>query len=105
LNLLSRINRELGGEFELEKFKHLAFYNEKDSRIEMRLISTANQDVPIKKISRRFTFATTESIHTENSYKYSLEQIENIADDSGFSVKKSFFDTNKWYSLTVLAPS
>jgi dimethylhistidine N-methyltransferase len=105
LNLLSRINRELGGEFELDKFKHFAFYNEKDSRIEMRLISTGNQDVSIKKINRTFSFADTESIHTENSYKYSLEQIENIASDSGFSVKKSFFDAKKWFSLSVLALS
>lgn len=105
LNLLSRINRQLGGEFELEKFKHLAFYNEKDSRIEMSLTSTENQDVSIKKIGRTFSFAATEKIHTENSYKYSLEQIENIAGDAGLSVKKSFFDTKKWFNLTVLGLS
>ena len=103
LNLLSRINRELGGEFGLEKFKHLAFYNEKDRRIEMHLMSMENQVVSIKKIGKTFSFAAAESIHTENSYKYSVEQIEDIAYDAGLSVKKWFFDTRKWFNLSVLA--
>ena len=87
LNLLIRINRELGGEFDIGKFSHHAFYNHDKGRIEMHLVSKADQQVRIELIDKSFGFKKGESIHTENSYKYSLEQIQTLADKSGFELK------------------
>jgi dimethylhistidine N-methyltransferase len=104
LNLLSRINRELGGEFDVKKFDHHAFYNEDMKRVEMHLISTADQQIYIKSIGKSFNFREGESIHTENSYKYSLEQIRDLADYCGFEVKTNLVDEKKWFNLALLSP-
>ena len=105
LNLLSRINRELGGDFDIKKFRHRAFYNQDKQRIEMHLISKANQEVCIGLIEESFRFRDGESIHTENSYKYSLKQITKIAADNRFEVKMNFVDTRKWFDLALLCPT
>lgn len=104
LNLLVRINRELGGEFDIRNFSHHAFYNHDQGRMEMHLVSKANHQVRIKVIDKSFQFTKGESIHTENSYKYSLEQIQNLAKSSGFELKMNFLDKREWFDLALLSP-
>lgn len=104
LNLLTRINRELDADFDLSKFRHKAFFNEKMGRMEMHLESTANQSVTIGQLSRTFIFERSETIHTENSYKYSLEQIRELAELSDFCVRHSWTDDKNWFSLNLLEP-
>jgi dimethylhistidine N-methyltransferase len=106
LNLLERINNELEGQFDLDKFAHMAFYNEQFHRIEMHLVSKEDQDVYIGgAIGRSFHFEKGETIHTENSYKYDMWQIKDIARASGFTLKELFMDRKKWFCLSLLSPS
>jgi dimethylhistidine N-methyltransferase len=104
LNLLERINRELGGEFNIADFEHLAFYNKNKDRIEMHIVSKINQQVTIRDINETISFKQKETIHTENSYKYTLKQISIIAKNSNFKIKKNFTDEKKWYDLALLTP-
>jgi L-histidine Nalpha-methyltransferase len=104
LNLLSRINKELGGEFNIGDFEHLAFYNKNHGRIEMHLISKIDQQVNIQGIHETISFKHNETIQTENSYKYTLRQISLLAEESGFEVKKNFTDKKKWYDLALFSP-
>jgi dimethylhistidine N-methyltransferase len=83
LNLLARINRELSGNFDLAAFEHHAFYNAEKSRIEMHLASTKRQRVRIG--AATIDFRAGETIHTENSYKYSVESFQALAQGSGWS--------------------
>ena len=101
LNILHRINKELGGEFDLHLFKHHAFYNRHKRRIEMHLISTCKQHVYIREIDKTFDFEEGESIHTESSYKYTLKQIDNLAKGCNLKVKKHFTDKNRWFDLAM----
>jgi dimethylhistidine N-methyltransferase len=101
LNILHRINKELGGEFDLNLFKHHAFYNRHKRRIEMHLISTCKQQVYIREIDETFDFEEGESIHTENSYKYTLKQIDNLATGCNLKIKKHFTDRNRWFDLVL----
>jgi L-histidine Nalpha-methyltransferase len=106
LNLLERINNELEGQFDLDKFAHVAFYNEQLRRIEMHIVSKEDQDVYIGgAIGRSFHFEKGETIHTENSYKYDMRQIKDIARASGFTLKEHFMDEKKWFCLALLSPS
>ncbi len=104
LNLLERINAELQGQFNLSKFTHMAYYNEQMRRIEMHLLSKEDQQVYIGTFGRHFRFRKGESIHTENSYKFEPDQIKKIANESGFSVKEYFTDSEKWFGLALLSP-
>jgi dimethylhistidine N-methyltransferase len=105
LNLLARINRELGGNFELEKFEHYAFYNHEQNRMEMHLISKIDQQLYIGALGKTFSLKKGESIHTENSYKYSVNQIVALAEDCGFGIEKNFTDKKRWFNLALLSPS
>ena len=105
LNLLARINRELGGNFELGKFKHFAFYNREQHRIEMHIVSNTDQQVYIEALCKNFSFRKGDSIHTENSYKYSLSQISALAKDSGFRIEKEFTDEKRWFNVALLSSS
>lgn len=105
LNLLARINRELGGNFELGKFEHCAFYSSELNRMEMHLVSKTDQQVYIGALGKTFALRKGESIHTENSYKYSLSQIAALAEDCGFTVEKNFTDKKRWFDLALLSPS
>lgn len=89
-NLLHRINEELLGTFELDKFRHHAFFNRTESRIEMHLISEVDQTVSIAGTDIRFKAG--ESIHTENSYKYSKESLESLARKAGLNIRYSWSD-------------
>jgi L-histidine Nalpha-methyltransferase len=105
LNLLARINRELGGNFELRKFEHCAFYSHERHRIEMHLVSKTDQQLYIGALGKTFAIREGESIHTENSYKYSLSQIAALAEDCGFTVEKNFTDEKRWFDLALFSPS
>jgi uncharacterized SAM-dependent methyltransferase len=97
LNLLSRINRELGADFKLKRFSHYAFYNAALGRIEMHLVSLARQSVRIGR--HRFSFEAGESIHTENSYKYSVGEFRALAAQAGFAGKKVWMDRKGLFAL------
>ena len=97
LNLLSRINAELGGDFEVGKFVHYAFYNAPMGRIEMHLASLERQTANVG--SYRFRFAPGESIHTEISCKYSVEEFQALAAQAGFRCEKVWMDCEGHFSL------
>jgi len=97
LNLLARINRELGADFRLRRFRHYAFYNAALGRIEMHLVSLGRQRVRVGR--HRFDFEAGESIHTENSYKYSVEGFGALARSAGFRAKEVWLDRKGWFSL------
>lgn len=103
LNLLQRINRELGGTFDLGAFRHRAVYDEKSGRIEMYLDSTREQRVEIASLAMTVSFREGESIHTENSYKYTLEQLATLAEQTGFSLARSWSDSRGWFADVLLA--
>jgi dimethylhistidine N-methyltransferase len=104
LNLLARINRELGGNFELGKFEHCAFYNREQHRMEMHLVSKTDQQLYIGALGKTFFLKKDESIHTENSYKYSLSQIAALAEGCDFRIEKNFTDKKRWFDLALLSP-
>ena len=100
LNLLARINRELRGGFDLRAFSHYAFYNASLGRIEMHLISLKNQKVSVG--AHRFTFERGESIHTENSYKYSRVGFRTLAANAGFGQARCWTDRKGLFALHAL---
>lgn len=100
LNLLERINRELGGDFQMEHFKHYAFYNPLKGRIEMHIISLKEQTVHIDGVS--IPFENGESIWTESSYKYNLKEFAELAETAGFEVEHVWTDDREWFSVQYL---
>jgi L-histidine N-alpha-methyltransferase len=104
LNLLVRINRELGGHFDLDAFQHQAIYHEDLGRIEMYLLSKMDHHVSVDNLDLQVALAAGEAIHTENSYKYSCSEIESLAVASGFRITSQWFDEHRQFSVTLLAP-
>jgi dimethylhistidine N-methyltransferase len=100
LNLLARINRELGGKFDLASFEHHAFYNRERSRIEMHLASLKRQRVRL--LGECIDFRAGETIHTENSYKYSVEAFRAMARGAGWSPTAVWTDPKQYFSVHVL---
>ncbi|HLJ29537.1 MAG TPA: L-histidine N(alpha)-methyltransferase [Candidatus Angelobacter sp.] len=100
-NLLGRINRELGGQFDLEAFDHVAFWNPEMSRIEMHLESRFEQKVWIRDLGMVFHFVAGERIHTENSYKFTETSITNMLRLGGFRLEQSWTDANQWFSVVL----
>jgi dimethylhistidine N-methyltransferase len=100
LNLLTRINRELGGTFELSRFAHEAIYNEDVGRIEIYIRSLAEQIVRIR--GRAFAFAAGERIHTENSHKYTVAEFQALAGAAGWRPVKAWTDDADLFSLHLL---
>ena len=100
LNLLTRINRELSADFAVEQFSHQAFYNADHGRVEMHLVSEASQQVHVD--GQGFTFQEQETIHTENSYKYSIEQFHTLAAHSGFEAQAVWTDAEQLFSVHCL---
>jgi dimethylhistidine N-methyltransferase len=97
LNLLRRINRELNADFDLDTFRHHAFFNEVESRVEMHLVSTRTQRVSMD--GGRFGFDEEESIHTENSYKYSVPGFHALVGDAGFVAERVWTDPQRMFSV------
>jgi dimethylhistidine N-methyltransferase len=100
LNLLTRINRELDGTFDLDNFSHEAFYNSERHRIEMHLASKKRQKVRV--CGRVIDFRAGETIHTENSYKYTLESFGALARGSGWTPVAVWTDKKKYFSVQAL---
>jgi dimethylhistidine N-methyltransferase len=100
LNVLVRINRELGGNFDISAFTHRAIYNRERHRIEMHLISKKQQVV--RMLGTSFSFRHGESIHTENSYKYSIERFAALARGAGWRVRTSWTDEAAMFSVHAL---
>lgn len=101
VNLLARINRELGADFNLAAFRHHAFYNAEAGRIEMHLASLKNQRVTLG--GRVFSFRAGETIHTENSYKYSIAEFQALARAAGFQPEACWTDPQQLFSVHYLA--
>jgi dimethylhistidine N-methyltransferase len=97
LNLLTRINRELGGTFKLACFEHHAFYNRERHRIEMHLASLKRQKVKVA--GDTIDFRAGETIHTENSYKFSVESLAALARGAGWRPLKAWTDARKYFSI------
>lgn len=97
-NLLQRINRELGGEFDCERFRHYGPYNVARGRMESWLVSLVEQQIAVRELDLVFAFAEGEGIRVERSYKYTIEQIERMARGSGFRVRRHFFDRRGWFA-------
>ena len=97
LNLLKRINRELGGNFDVDKFTHYANYRPIEGSARSFLISREQQSVHIAALNKTFEFDQWEAVFMEISQKYSLRMIAEIAAESGFEIKENFFDERKYY--------
>jgi dimethylhistidine N-methyltransferase len=100
LNILNNINKLADANFDLDHFSHHAFYNEKKYRIEMHLVSKLDHIVKLG--DTRITLSRGESIHTENSYKYTLESFQDITARAGFAIRSSWFDEQKLFSVHYL---
>jgi dimethylhistidine N-methyltransferase len=98
-NVLVRINRELGANFDLESFAHVARWNSVDSRIEMHLESTRAQVVTIPALRMRVSFKRGETIHTENSYKFTTSMVDSILQNGGFVRERTWTDEWGWFAL------
>ena len=102
LNLLARINRELGGAFDLRSFHHLARWDGEQGRVEMHLESLKDQTVPIRALGIEVPFASGETVQTESSYKFTLEQVAELAQGAGFAVARSFLDSGRAFASSLL---
>ncbi|MFE1245417.1 L-histidine N(alpha)-methyltransferase [Fictibacillus sp. NPDC058756] len=100
LNLLNRLNRELLANFKLEDFSHHAFYHAEKGRVEMHLVSLKNQVITIGDV--QIAFQEGETIHTENSYKFTIKEFHQIAAMCGFKPKKVWCDERQWFTIHYL---
>jgi L-histidine Nalpha-methyltransferase len=101
LNLLTRLNRDLGAQFYLESFEHRAVWNPEASRIEMHLESRIAQKVRLEALDLELDFAEGETIHTENSYKYQPEHVEAMLTEAGFATVDSLTDERGWFQVCL----
>jgi dimethylhistidine N-methyltransferase len=100
LNILARINRELGADFDLPRFTHQAFYNRERSRIEMHLVSRVRQRVCV--CGRVIEFQAAETIHTENSYKYTMDSFAALARGAGWTPVARWTDADGYFLVQAL---
>jgi uncharacterized SAM-dependent methyltransferase len=105
LNLLRRINRELGGEFDVEGFEHRPEYDPKTGAARSWLVATGEQEVRIDALGRSFRFEAGERIFMEVSQKYDDEMIRHMAGAAGFRVAERFFDERRWFTDQLWAPA
>ncbi|WP_295852741.1 L-histidine N(alpha)-methyltransferase, partial [uncultured Xylophilus sp.] len=96
-NLLVRANRELDADFDVEAFHHYAFYNAPQSRIEMHLVGRRSQ--PLHLCGERFSIAEGESLHTENSHKFTIDSLRHLAAGAGFRPGPVWTDPERLFSL------
>ncbi|HYC88082.1 MAG TPA: L-histidine N(alpha)-methyltransferase [Thermoanaerobaculia bacterium] len=102
LNVLGRINRELGGAFDLKAFQHLAFYDQEHGRIEMHLVSRRAQRVRIDALELEIAFDEGERIHTESSYKHDASTLAALAASSGFTIAQTWTDARRWFADVLM---
>jgi L-histidine N-alpha-methyltransferase len=103
LNVIARINREVGGRFPLDAFRHRAFYDERLGRIEMHLVSTRAQTVRIEGLELEVSFLEGETIHTESSYKHDDATLAALAAGSGFTIERRWTDARGWFTDVLMA--
>ena len=101
LNLLARANRELAANFDLTAFAHYAFYEPREQRIEMHLQSLRTQQISL--LGQTYSFREGETLHTENSYKYTLESLHQLAKQAGFEVGRHWTDSQAQFCVQWLA--
>jgi uncharacterized SAM-dependent methyltransferase len=99
LNILRRINDELGAGFDPDCFRHHAYYNEAAGRVEMHLVSLARQTVTVD--GAEFDFEEGETVWTESSYKYTVEEFAEMATLAGFDLKSAWLDDREWFSVQL----
>ncbi|HEY9180734.1 MAG TPA: L-histidine N(alpha)-methyltransferase [Candidatus Baltobacteraceae bacterium] len=104
-NLLSRINRELGGSFDLRRFEHVPRYEETEGRVASYLRSTRAQDVRIDALDTAVTFAEGETIHMESSYKYSGDDLKALGHAAGLSLARTWTDAQERFSVNLYTPA
>lgn len=105
LNILKRMKRELDADFDFEKFAHLAFYNRAQGRVEIHIRSKIDQQIYIGHIDQTFDFKKGETIHTENSYKFTKGQIAQLCHDAGFRWVRQWTDDRSYFSVNLLSAS
>jgi dimethylhistidine N-methyltransferase len=105
LNVLARINRELDAQFNLQLFRHQARWNEQQSRIEMHLESLLSQRVAIRALDIKVRFSLGETIHTENSYKFTDQKVAVLLSRAGFRLRQQWSDANKWFTVYLAGAS
>ncbi len=101
LNLLRRINRELDANFVMEAFEHRAIYRPDRNRVEMHLVSTKEQTVEVPAARLTIHFADGESIHTENSHKYTPAMLSSLQSAAGFVEETAWTDERGWFRLQL----
>ena len=99
-NILKRINSELGGNIDLNSYKHLAIYNKSKNRIEMKLKAIKKNNISIN--GSNYSIKKNEEIHTENSHKYTIQSFKNLANEAGWKIKKTWVDDKKLFSVHCL---
>jgi uncharacterized SAM-dependent methyltransferase len=102
-NVLTRIKRELGGNFRPGLFRHRVLWNDRESRIEMHLESLVTQEVSIPSLELMVSFRRGESIHTENSYKFTPESAAALLERTGFGVRREWTDPKRWFGVYLAA--
>lgn len=102
-NLLVRINADLGGDFDVGAFRHRAAYDEREGCVRMYLDSERDQTVTIKKLGRTFTFAKGEAVHTEDSYKYGIDEVAALAAAAELKIIARFTDRDARFTDVILA--
>jgi L-histidine Nalpha-methyltransferase len=103
MNVLTRINRELEGNFNLRLFRHQARWNARESRVEMHLESLLAQKVAIRALDLEVRFLRGETIHTENSYKFTDESVLELLTRAGFRLRQQWSDADKWFTVYLAA--
>ena len=105
LNVLGRINRELGGHFDLKEFRHLAHYDAARGRIDMHLVSRSAQRVRIDALQLDVDFDEGEMLHTESSYKHDEATLRALAAASGFTIEQTWTDARGWFADVLMTAS
>jgi uncharacterized SAM-dependent methyltransferase len=98
-NVLTRIQRELGADFRPGLFRHRVLWNDREARIEMHLESLVSQEVAIPSLELTVGFRRGETIHTENSYKFTPETAGKLMGRSGFAVRRNWMDSRGWFGV------
>ncbi|MDT4966360.1 MAG: hypothetical protein QOJ64_1097 [Acidobacteriota bacterium] len=101
LNLLTRINREFDATFDIRSFRHRVVYNQEIGRVEVYIESSRNQTVAIRRLELEIHFEEGERIHTENSYKYDLEGLSQLATATGFERRRTWLDDHEQFSSSL----
>ncbi len=105
LNLLERMNRELGADFDVNAFRHHAVYHEVEGRVEIEIVSLRRQRVAIEALGLELALERGERIHAEDSFKYSFDEIDTLARTSGMRVEERWLDGAERFSLNLFAPA